>query len=129
MKILVPLDGSKLSEAIMGRVAQLVEATDSEVILLSVVEEPRIGGTWLEALATVDETTGEFGMAGTSYLRRAQQQSDAVAETRDQAMERAMSTSEQYLAQVVAAFPSLKITARAVHGDDPVTKIMCRIPG
>ena len=91
MKILVPLDGSKLSETIMGRVAQLAEATDSEVILLSVVEEPRIGGTWLEALATVDETTGEFGMAGTSYLRRAQQQSDAVAETRDQAMERAMS--------------------------------------
>ena len=58
MKILVPLDGSKLSETILGRVAQLAEATDSEVILLSVVEEPRIGGTWLEALATVDETTG-----------------------------------------------------------------------
>ena len=75
MKILVPLDGSKLSETILGRVAQMAEATDSEVILLSVVEEPRIGGTWLEALATVDETTGEFGMAGTSYLRRAQLQS------------------------------------------------------
>jgi nucleotide-binding universal stress UspA family protein len=124
MKILVPLDGSKLSETILGRVAQLAEATDSEVILLSVVEEPRIGGTWLEALATVDETTGEFGMAGTSYLRRAQLQSDAVTETRDQAMERAIGTSEEYLGQVAAAFPSLKITTRAVHGDDPVTEIM-----
>ncbi len=123
MKILVPLDGSKLSETIMGRVAQMAEAMDAEVHLLSVVEEPRIGGTWLEALAAVDETTGEFGMGGTSYLRRLPQQTDAVAETREQALERTINASERYLAGVAAEFPSLKIATNTVHGDDPVTEI------
>ncbi len=124
MKILVPLDGSKLSESIMGRVAQIAEATQAEVVLLSVVEEPRIGGTWLEALASVDETTGAFGMAGTSYLRRAQHASDAVAETRDQALTRALNSAERHLARVAGEFPSLKTTTKAVYGDDIVTSIL-----
>ena len=124
MKILVPLDGSKLSETILGRVAQLAEAMDAEVLLLTVVEEPRVGGTWLEALASVDETTGEFGMAGTSYLRRAQAQAEAVMETRDQALSRSISAAEQSLAQVASAFPSLRITTRAVNGDDIVSEIL-----
>ena len=124
MKILVPLDGSNLSQTIMGRVAQIAEAMDAEVLLLTVVEEPRIGGTWLEALATVDETTGEFGMSGTTYLQRAQQRSDAVTETRDQALARTLSASERSLAQVAEAFPSLRITVKAVHGDDTVSEIL-----
>ena len=123
MKILVPLDGSRLSETIMGRVAQVAEATDAEVHLLSVVEEPRIGGTWLEALAAVDETTGELGMGGTSYLRQLPRQSGSVTETREQALERAVSASEEYLAGVAESFPSLNVKTHAVNGDDPVTEI------
>ena len=97
---------------------------EAEVVLLSVVEEPRISGTWLESLASVDEATGEFGMAGTSYLRRAQGRAEAIAETKDQALTRALDSAERHLAQVAEAFPSLKITVKAVYGDDIVSSIL-----
>ena len=89
MKVLVPLDGSRFSEAVLGRVAQLVEAVDAEALLLTVVEEPKIGGTWMEALPMVDEATGAFGMAGMPYLRDVPDPSVASAETREQMMARA----------------------------------------
>ena len=40
MKILVTLDGSTFSEAIVPAAAQLAQSTGSEVHLLSVVEDP-----------------------------------------------------------------------------------------
>ncbi len=122
MKVLVPLDGSRFSEAVLGRVAQLVEAVDAEALLLTVVEEPKIGGTWMEALPTVDEATGAFGMAEVSYLRNVGEQPGA-AETREQTMARALNAAEERLAQVAAAWPSLKTRTRAVHGDDPASAI------
>ena len=123
MKVLVPLDGSRFSEAVLGRVAQLVEAVDAEALLLTVVEEPKIGGTWLEAIPMVDEATGAFGMAGMSYLRDLPDPSVASAETREQMMARALNAAEERLAQVAASWPSLRTRTRAVHGDDPASAI------
>ena len=39
-KILVPLDGSRASEAVLGHVAKLAEMTGAEIILLRVVTTP-----------------------------------------------------------------------------------------
>lgn len=39
-KILVPLDGSRASEAVLPHVAKLAEMTDAEIVLLRVVTQP-----------------------------------------------------------------------------------------
>ena len=132
MRILVPLDGSTFSEAILGPIIQMAEAADVDVHLVTVVEQPRMKSNWVEALAWVDEGTGEFGM-GRVPLPQASEPSgsDVASETAEQAMERALQAAGEYLAQVAGRFPSGRAKPKAIPGEDSVEEIMafCREEG
>ena len=123
MKILVPLDGSTFSEAILGPVIQVAEAVDAEVHPLTVVEEPGIRNTWLETLAMVDESTGEFGVVPTPPLPHPSE-SGVETESREQALERALHTAGEYLAQIAGRFSSGRAKPKAIAGEDPVGAIL-----
>ncbi len=123
MKILVPLDGSTFWEAILGPVVQVAEAVDAEVHLLTVVEEPGMRNTWLENLAMVDESTGEFGVAPTPPLPHPSE-SGVATESREQALARALHTAGEYLAQIAGRFSSGRANPKAIAGEDPVGAIL-----
>ena len=123
MKILVPLDGSTFSEAILVPAVQMAEAVDAEVHLLTVVEEPGMHNTWLENLAMVDESTGEFGVAPTPPLPNPSE-SGVETESREQALERALQTAGEYLAQIAGRFSPGRTKPKAIAGQDPVGAIM-----
>jgi len=59
-KILLPLDGSPPSEAIIGKIAELFQASDTEIVLLTVVDSSeaimRAGAGDLHPLAVVGST-------------------------------------------------------------------------
>ena len=104
MKILVTLDGSTFSEAILPAAAQLAQATDSEVHLLSVVEDPSIRRSWVEAIAMGEAGTGEFMIPPASMPRYpdAGRGADMSTET----LEEAIHSARQYLAEVALQFPA-----------------------
>ena len=115
MKILVTLDGSTFSESILAPVIQVAEATDSEVHLLTVVEEPGIRNTWIEALAMVDVGTGEFGVSSTVLPPMSQSSESGVAtESNEQALERAESAAHDNYRAVLER--EIMITLQDVQG-------------
>lgn len=120
MKILVTLDGSTFSEAIVPAAAQLAEATGSEVHLLSVVEDPGIRRSWVEAIALGEAGTGEFMLPPTAMPRYpdARRGADMNTET----LEEAIHSARQYLAEVALRFPA-GAKSSAVPGNDPVAAI------
>ena len=120
MKILVTLDGSTFSEAIVPAAAQLAEATGSEVHLLSVVEDPGIRRSWVEAIAMGEAGTGEFMLPPTAMPRYpdARRGEDMSTET----LEQAIHSARQYLAEVALRFPA-GAESSAVPGNDPVAAI------
>ncbi|MDA0988573.1 MAG: universal stress protein [Chloroflexi bacterium] len=125
MKILVTLDGSTFSEAILAPVIQMAESTDAEVHLLTVVEEPGARSTWLEALAMVDAGTGEFGVPSTPLPPMSRSsESGAATESDKQALERALNAAEEYLTQIAGRFSSGRAKTKVITGEDPVKVIM-----
>ncbi len=120
MKILVTLDGSTFSEAIVPAAAQLAEATDSEVHLLSVVEDPGIRRSWVEAIALGEAGTGEFMLPPTAMPRYPDARRGANMST--ETLEEAIHSARQYLAEVALRFPA-GAKSIAVPGNDPVAAI------
>ena len=120
MKILVTLDGSTFSEAIVPAAAQLAQATGAEVHLLSVVEDPGIRRSWVEAIAMGEAGTGEFMLPPGAMPRYpdAARGSDASTETLGEAIH----SATQYLAEVAMQFPA-GAKSSAVPGNDPVAAI------
>ena len=120
MKILVTLDGSTFSEAIVPAAAQLAQATGAEVHLLSVVEDPSVRRSWVEAIAMGEAGTGEFMLPPGAMPRYpdAARGSDASTET----LEEAIHSATQYLAEVAMQFPA-GAKSSAVPGNDPVAAI------
>ena len=120
MKILVTLDGSTFSEAILPAAAQLAQATGSEIHLLSVVEDPSIRRSWVEAIAMGEAGTGEFMVPPASMPRYpdAGRGADMSAET----LEEAIHSASQYLAEIALRFPA-GAKPSAVPGNDPVAAI------
>jgi nucleotide-binding universal stress UspA family protein len=125
MKILVPLDGSTFSEAVLGPVVQMAEAVNAEVHLLTVLEEPGIRSTWIEALARADMSTWEFGVR-TLPLPPVPQHSGSGGDTesKEQTQERVLRTSGEYMAQIAGRFSSGRVKTKAIIGDDPVGAIL-----
>ncbi len=113
MRMLVTLDGSTLSEAILPAAAQLAQATAAEVHLLRVVEEPGPRRSWIEAMAVGEAGTGEAVYPDVS---------PADAEMDARMLEQAMASAEEYLAQAATRFPA-GATPRAIAGHDPVATI------
>ena len=120
MKILVTLDGSTFSEAIVPAAAQLAQATGSEVHLLSVVEDPGIRRSWVEAIAMGEAGTGEFMLPPGSMPRYPDARRGASMGT--DTLEDALHSARQYLAEMALRFPA-GATYSAVPGNDPVAAI------
>ncbi|MFH1559908.1 MAG: universal stress protein [Chloroflexota bacterium] len=125
MKILVPLDGSVFSEAILGPVVQVAEAVDAEVHLLTVVEDPEKRNTWLEAFARAGEGTEDIGIA-TPFPAQVSQPSESGVDTesKGQALERAIHTAEEYLAQIAGRFSPGRAKTKVITGEDTVGIIL-----
>ncbi len=68
MKILVPLDGSKLSERALNQVETLAKALQAEVILIRVIENP-LAATPEAGPAFEKKVAGETMDQATSYLK------------------------------------------------------------
>jgi nucleotide-binding universal stress UspA family protein len=103
----------------------VAESTDAEVHLLTVVEEPGIHNTWLEALSMVGATTGEIDVAATP-LPPAYRPSESGADTesREQTQERALHAAEEYLNQIAGRFSPGRVKTKAISGNDTVKAII-----
>jgi nucleotide-binding universal stress UspA family protein len=88
--ILVTLDGSKLSEAVLPEAARLAAGTGARVTLLTVVDAPAATAMYPETNPLI--VAGAPAPGGIAYLRPA-----PAAETRDQAIERTRSDAQKYL--------------------------------
>lgn len=121
MKILVPLDGSTFSEAVLGPVTQLAGAMGAEVHLVTVVEEPKEHGTWAKALARVGEAEIESGVSGEDVFQASQPSDSRVAA---EAREWALHSAEEYLAGVARLFSLGRVKVRAMPGEEPVEEIL-----
>ena len=120
MKILVTLDGSTFSESILPAAAQLAQATGAEVHLLSVVDEPGLRHSWIEAMAMGEAGAGELMLPPTAMPRYPD--AGPSAEMDAQTLEQAISSVEQYLAEAALRFPA-GATPSAIAGHDPVATI------
>src|SRR3989304_6772725 len=96
-KILVPLDGSALSEAALPVVRDLVAAGTSKVVLLTVHEPPQPTPRRRKGLRQPVAVTAPFGPFPTSVLSASPPE---YAETKDQAVEREEHELLEYLDQL-----------------------------
>lgn len=120
MKILVPLDGSTFSEAVLSPVIQMAKGVDAEVLLMTVVEEPRMRSTWIETLAM---GTGEYGVVAPPSMSRPSE-SGVGTESEKQALESALHASEEYLTKVAGRFSPGRVKTKTIIGDNPVGAIL-----
>jgi nucleotide-binding universal stress UspA family protein len=72
-RILVPLDGSKRAEAILPHVENLAQRYGAQVVLLQVVEAPRLILTESMDLATYQDVLAQRAEDGRAYLATIQQ--------------------------------------------------------
>lgn len=121
MKILVPLDGSTFSEAVLPSAVQLAAGMDAEVHLVTVVEPPRTKSNWLEALSWADESTGELGLAGVAMPRTP---ADSGRDGEGATAERELQAAREYLGRVAERFPSGSVKTKAVSAETPVEALM-----
>jgi nucleotide-binding universal stress UspA family protein len=73
-RILVPLDGSKRAEAILPHVENLAQRYGAQVMLLQVVEVPRLIVTESMDLATYQDVLAQRAEDGRAYLATVQQE-------------------------------------------------------
>jgi nucleotide-binding universal stress UspA family protein len=73
-RILVPLDGSKRAEAILPHVENLAQRYGAQVVLLQVVEVPRLIVTESMDLATYQDVLAQRAEDGRAYLATIQQE-------------------------------------------------------
>ena len=119
MKLLVTLDGSHFSEAILGPVARLAQALGAaaEVELLAVGQpqaaqttpvQPRV--VEMTAMATSSGTPLAVGLPSDQLL--------PPAESRAQALARLEDSLKDYLAVQAHELPGSRVTTRVVFDDD-----------
>lgn len=118
MKVLVPLDGSRLSEAILPRVAAFAARLGAEVELLVVALAGRVRPT---PLTYAVRETIPAGTATGSHLNvpLLGEIVPPPAETREQAVERVESELADYLQARIDAIPGAVVTTRVLFADDP----------
>lgn len=88
-RVLVTLDGSSLSEAVLPRVAELISGTDAEVTLLTVAESPApIAAVHVEPGRVIDVTAAgtatEVTLETPSVIREGETRPQAEARIRDE---------------------------------------------
>jgi nucleotide-binding universal stress UspA family protein len=121
LRILVTLDGSKLSEAVLGPAERLARATGAEVHLLIAGHSPRDLGRGKRGTPDVMvklPIVGSlpFDTPRTGYYPRME---TVPVETREQFISRREHELDEYLAEKAHAFQGLEVR-RVVHlSDDP----------
>ena len=125
MKVLIPLDGSEFSEAILPRVAAVMRALNAEVELATVVRP-----------AAAHETPANYGprdsvpggtMSGSRLnIPMLAELIPAPAESREQAVERLESESNDYLLGQASRYPELRATTVVLFADDVADAIIAR---
>jgi nucleotide-binding universal stress UspA family protein len=125
MKILIPLDGSKLSEAILGPIAGVVARLDAEVELITVAAPSKTHST------PISYAPRESIPAGTSSGSRLNipllgEIVPAPAESREQAVERVDAELHDYLNARANEFPGgeCTVTTHVLFGSDPANVII-----
>lgn len=68
-KILVTLDGTQFSESVLEHVVELAKATESQVVLLTVLPEPKPEVVDGRVIATLDEVVVRLQAEANDYLR------------------------------------------------------------
>jgi len=123
-KVLVTLDGSDLSEAVLSDVERLIAGTETQVTLLRAVEQPevpseRVAGSVLEAAG---DPSVRFGMPpsvmGPPTVRN--------EEKREQAFERVEHELKAYLEEKAQGLRAkgAKVETAVLFGDDPAETIL-----
>jgi len=121
-KILVPLDGSSLSEAVLPYVEQLISETNAEVTLLAVAESP----------APIDKTTVEHSgvrdvVAAATAVEPTIEQTTIIreGETQPQAEQRIRDELTAYLAERGRGLAATgTMTTHTVLFGDPADRIV-----
>ncbi len=123
MKILVTLDGSEFSEAILAPVSQAVRAFGAQVQLLSVVRPDRARQT--PAKYDSRDPIPAGGPDGTSLgVPLLHQVIAPPAETREQALERVEDTLKLYLRTQAQKLGAFDVTVSVDFADDPAQAII-----
>ena len=122
MKILVPLDGSKFSEAIIGPAGNLAASSGAEVHLISVVKESDVHSSWYELPGR--EAPHSAGPAHLLDLSAIPASLDGrVAERKDEAEEGMLQQATDYLNHIASQFFPASRHTKAILGEDPAVEI------
>lgn len=123
MRILVPLDGSKISEAVLEPVRNLARAAGATVELLRVVPADEVKATakseaWRETVpaGTTTGTRVNVPMLGDMV--------GSPVENREQAFERVEAEVKEYLADQVARLDGISTTTTVLYENHPAAAII-----
>jgi nucleotide-binding universal stress UspA family protein len=119
MKILIPLDGSKFSEAVLGPAAELVKQTGAEVHLIWVVKPAEGTVNWGQHLNLEPHSATQGFLAGVS-------QGDThrtAVESKGQADQRVRQNALDYLEHIIHEYFPQGGTKEAVTSDDVAEEI------
>ena len=97
MKMLVALDGSPFAEAILPKAAAIAESTGTEVILMRVLNPADVYTTWRSDAALASFVVNEVFPAAFTHDR-------VMAESKDQAADRAIHDGREYLEEKAHRF-------------------------
>ena len=97
MKMLVALDGSPFSEAILPKVAAIAGSTGTEVTLLRVLNPADVYTTWRSQASPADFAINEVFPSST-------RQYPVMVESKDQATDRAIHDGREYLEEKAHRF-------------------------
>ena len=121
MKILLPLDGSKFSEAIIKAASELARSTGAEVHLISVVKGSDVHSSWYQRPGSdAPHSAGQVPIRPSVVSERL---AGLPAETRFQAEESIIQQATDYLDDIAAqSFPAGAQT-KAILGEDVAAEI------
>jgi len=124
-KILVPLDGTPFSEAVLEPVAEIARATGALVELLSVRRTSEVHPT--RAARTMPEMIPAGAPSGTRLsLPSPAETMPPVVESLAQAVERAEAELRDYLLTCAERLPGVTTVVHPVIADDPAEAIIER---
>ena len=125
MKMLIPLDGSRFAEEVLGPAAELAARTDAEVYLIEVVKESKVHATWAKLPSTERGFGTRYAVSGVRlpYTCVSAVETGILAETKDQAWERAHHVAEDYLEHVASRYFPSGCHKEVVIGEDPADAI------
>jgi nucleotide-binding universal stress UspA family protein len=125
MKMLVTLDGSERSEAILPYAEVVARGLNAEVHLMTVVHPPRREGRGRRMVVDAQYPTAFAGTLGISTPAVVHGRVQEVpVETREQAIARLEHEADEYLLAIEKRFQGLKVVRHVRMAEDPVDPIL-----